>query len=260
MKEKNSKLTIINFSDVYKEETFYKHEDVCWIDCSDIKGSDCFCDDDASREIRRRIENASPQGIHFIDSGNYHYLSKFFTDKINEDFILVVFDHHPDMQPSLFEELLTCGSWVKASIDTNKHLKKVVLTGTSDALLKQIEPQYLTRIVEFRESQLEDHEAWQKFYDMHFNLPIYISIDKDVLSTEEERTNWDQGKTTLNELKRLLNILLHHDHVIGVDICGECANSIRGMLDPNLRKDDAVNLQLAKLFENNMKKYAPSKQ
>lgn len=242
---------IFNFSNVYREETFYLHKRFQWIDCTDVKGADCFCDNEASREILHRMNNLSAQGIHFIDSGNYHYLSKFFTDKITEDFILVVFDHHPDMQPSLFDDLLTCGDWVKAALDTNSHLQKVVLLGTSDELLAKIDSKYANRLIEYKESQLHDKEAWNQFYNMHFTLPIYISIDKDVMSDEVEDTNWDQGKASLQDLKRALSILLCHDRVIGVDICGECSYSIQGLIDSNLRKDNEVNRQLAVLFENN---------
>jgi arginase family enzyme len=243
----------MNFSNVYAEETFYKEKRVLWVNCTDITGVDCFCDNEASVLLAQRMADLSPQGIHFIDSGNYHYVSKFFIDKIPEDFILVLFDHHPDMQPSLFEDILTCGSWVKVAMDTNPHLKKVVLVGTSDELLEHIESKYLNRIVEFRESRLEDWEAWRKFYAMQFDLPIYISIDKDVLSPEEICTNWDQGKATLEDLKRLLLILLKYNRLIGVDICGECSYSIQGILDANLQKDDRVNRQLMELFEKRVK-------
>ena len=205
-------IIILNFSNVYTEETFYKNEKIKWINCNDISGANCFCDNEASAEICRRIKALPPQGIHFIDSGNYHYVSKFFTDKINEDFILVVFDHHPDMQPSLFDELLTCGSWVKASIDTNKHLKKVILIGTSDELLNKIDKRY-----------------------------------KDVLSPDEDVTNWDQGKATMPELKRLLSILLKHGKIIGIDICGECKYSILGLQDSSISKDNEINRQLAEI-------------
>lgn len=240
-------IIILNFSNVYTEETFYKNEKIKWINCNDISGANCFCDNEASAEICRRIKDVPPQGIHFIDSGNYHYVSKFFTDKINEDFILVVLDHHPDMQPSLFDELLTCGSWVKASIDTNKHLKKVILIGTSDELLNKIDKRYTDKLIEFKESQLEDRTAWQQFYDMHFDLPIYISIDKDVLSPDEDVTNWDQGKATMPELKRLLSILLKHGKIIGIDICGECKYSILGLQDSSISKDNEINRQLAEI-------------
>ena len=151
------------------------------------------------------------------------------------------------MQPSLFDELLTCGSWVKASIDTNKHLKKVILIGTSDELLNKIDKRYTDKLIEFKESQLEDRTAWQQFYDMHFDLPIYISIDKDVLSPDEDVTNWDQGKATMPELKRLLSILLKHGKIIGIDICGECKYSILGLQDSSISKDNEINRQLAEI-------------
>lgn len=247
-----NELVIMNFSNVYLEETFYRQKRVVWVNVTDITGVDCFCDNEAAKRLTQRMADLSPRGIHFIDSGNYHYVSKFFLDKLTEDFILVLFDHHPDMQPSLFEDILTCGSWVKRALDTNPHLKKVVMVGTSDELLEHIEPMYLDRILEFRESQLDDREAWRKFYAMQFDLPIYISIDKDVLSPKEIRTTWDQGKATLGDLKRLLSILLENNRLIGVDICGECHYSIQGLLDANLRKDDAVNWQLLQFFENQL--------
>ena len=89
------------------------------MDFTGLKGVNGYCDEEAGREIRERIEDLSPMEVHFIDSGNFHYISKFWTDKIREDFVLVLFDHHTDMQPSRFGELLSCGSWVKDALDTN---------------------------------------------------------------------------------------------------------------------------------------------
>ena len=241
------KIVVMNFSNVYKEENFYRKTGAEWIDCSDISGADCFCDDEAAGEIRRRLDGVSEHGLHFIDSGNYHYVSRFFTDKIRERFVLIVFDHHPDMQPPLFEQMLTCGDWVKSVIDNNKWLDKVVLVGTSDKLIANIPEEYASRVVCFPESQLHDRQAWQTFYDLHFNLPIYVSVDKDVLSPTDDPTNWDQGATTLPELKRLLVTLLRHNRLIGVDVCGECDYSIRGLLDPNVQMNDQVNKELASL-------------
>lgn len=245
-----NKIVVMNFSNIYKEENFYKNVRVEWIDCSDINGADCFCDGDAAKEIIRRMKDTSPHGLHFIDSGNYHYISRFFTDKIQEPFTLVVFDHHPDMQPPLFERMLTCGDWVKSVIDTNRNVDKVVLVGTSDKLIESIPKEYADRIVCFPESQLHDRQAWETFYDLHFRLPIYISIDKDVLSPADDKTNWDQGATTLTQLKRLVGTLLRHNRLIGVDICGECDYSIRGLLDRNVQENDHVNAELLRLIEH----------
>ena len=241
------KIVVMNFSNVYKEESFYKDADAEWIDCSGIGGTDCFCDDEAAAEIRRKLKDVSPHGLHFIDSGNYHYISRFFTDKIREKFTLVVFDHHPDMQPPLFEQILTCGDWVKSVLDTNRFIDKVVLVGTSDRLLANIPAEYSRRLVCFPESKLGDRQAWQIFYSLHMEHPIYISVDKDVLSPSVDPTNWDQGMTTLPQLKKLLLSLLHHNSIIGIDVCGECNYSIRGILDRNVQENDHVNAELLRL-------------
>ena len=114
-------IVIMNFTNVYKEEAFARHSpDFAWIDCTHLSGTDCYCDAEGAAAICRLIAAYPPEGIHFIDSGDYHYLTKFWTDKITEPFSLIVFDHHPDMQLPLFEEMLSCGSWVKDVIDTKQ--------------------------------------------------------------------------------------------------------------------------------------------
>ena len=67
---------------------------------------------DGTLALKRMIADYPAEGVHFIDSGNYHYLTKFWTDKLETPFSLIVFDHHPDMQPPLFDNILSCGSWV----------------------------------------------------------------------------------------------------------------------------------------------------
>ena len=89
---------------MYEQQSFYKKEPHCWIDLTDLEGVNGYCDENAGKAIRERIARLSPYGLHFIDSGNYHYVSKFWTDRIREDFVLVLFDHHTDMQPSRFGE------------------------------------------------------------------------------------------------------------------------------------------------------------
>ena len=57
---------------------------------------DGFCKDhrsnaivqEAEEEIKERIKELDFSGIHFLDSGNYHYLSKFWTEKIESHFLL----------------------------------------------------------------------------------------------------------------------------------------------------------------------------
>ena len=147
-------IVVMNFSHVYEEERFIRNRRFRWIDCTDIGGTAGYCDEDARREIARRISDLSPEGIHFIDSGNYHYVSKLWTDMIQRRFSLVVFDHHPDMQPPLFKDMLSCGSWVKDMLDTNPRLDKVVIAGASEELMAQTISGYEDRIRFFSGSEL----------------------------------------------------------------------------------------------------------
>lgn len=76
MKYKDRNL-VLNFSNTYSKKVANSLEDTDWIDCSDISGTNMYCTDDAANEIKRRLGEYSPKGVHFIDSGNYHYMTEF---------------------------------------------------------------------------------------------------------------------------------------------------------------------------------------
>lgn len=226
-------IVIMDFSGIYKEESFYKNRKTTWIDCTDIEHCRYLCDEEAQTKIKERIKGPRSGGIHFIDSGNFHYVSKFWTDKINEPFVLIVFDHHPDMQPTLFGDLMSCGCWVKDAIDTNRNLQKVIIIGAADALVRQVPVEYKNKVLFFTESAMKQASSWEQFTKLTIHHPVYLSIDKDVLDSEEAITDWDNGSMTLDELKQLLDIIIHHDIVLGIDICGECTNTLNIITKPN---------------------------
>lgn len=212
LKNKISPL-IFNFSQVYSHEPFCTGNQFRWLDCTHLHGTDCYCDPEAARALKQLIAPYPPGGIHFIDSGNYHYLTKFWTDKITRPFSLIVFDHHPDMQPTLFESMISCGSWVKDVIDENPCLRKVFVIGASESLIRAVPEKYRSRVC-FNNAMEQVDE------------PVYISIDKDVLNPQSAMTNWDQGSLSLDELKNILVSILKENTIIGVDVCGECSASL----------------------------------
>ena len=63
----------------------------------------------------------------FYKHKNIEYVSEFWIEKIKQSFILVVFDHHSDMVQPLFDNILSCGSWILNSIENNVYLKKIIL-------------------------------------------------------------------------------------------------------------------------------------
>ena len=130
-------ITILNFTHAYEPMTFLHDTSCRWIDCTRLHGTACYCDTDGEAQLRRLLAPYPPEGIHLIDSGDYHYVTKLWTDKIDHPFSLIVFDHHPDMQPPLFESLLSCGCWVRTVLDTNPHVQKVCIVGATEKLKQE---------------------------------------------------------------------------------------------------------------------------
>ena len=192
---KKIETTLIKMTDAYEYQSFYNSIDnLNIIDCRDLNGTRCYLDDSAKDIILERISPYSAQGIHFIDSGNYHYLSLLWLSMLDTDFNLILFDHHPDNQPPSFGPITSCGGWVLEAIDTVSHLKNVYTFGVGD----------LPNIAQ-----------------IPHDIPIYISIDKDVLSEEYALTDWDQGDMTLDEMKNFILELLDGRKLLGADICGD---------------------------------------
>ena len=64
------------------------------------------------------------------------------------------------------------------------------------------------------------------FKEISAELPLYISIDKDILCKKDASTTWSQGDMSLEELKSCLEAVFLHlqqrgGKIAGVDICGE---------------------------------------
>ena len=77
-----SEKVVLDFTHTYTKKDFPEEWDMVWEDCSAITGTNCYCDEDAQTLLRQRLAPYNATGIHFIDSGNYHYLSKLWAEKI----------------------------------------------------------------------------------------------------------------------------------------------------------------------------------
>ena len=68
-------------------------------------------------------------------------------------------------------------------------------------------------------------ESWTDFLhdlaDSIATAAIWITIDKDVLGTDEAVTNWDQGGMPLAHIEQALQVLAATHRIVGVDICGD---------------------------------------
>ena len=237
-KNKNNRITqtidfketvIMNFSGIYKNQNFYKNyaeeEEIFWTELSDLSGCNCYCDAEASDRIRKEIQAFTGNGLHFIDSGNYHYMTRLWLEKLQVPFRLLVFDNHTDMQPPAFGGLLSCGGWIVASLEELPLLQEVILVGPDEEAYTQVEPDLQQKVLFLSREKLSTMTAEEKegfFNNLSEDLPLYVSVDKDVLCKGDASTTWSQGDMHLSELMSFLELVLEQQNILGMDVCGEC--------------------------------------
>ena len=236
-KNKNNRITqtidfketvIMNFSGIYKNQNFYKNyaeEEIFWTELSDLSGCNCYCDAEASDRIRKEIQAFTGKGLHFIDSGNYHYMTRLWLEKLQIPFRLLVFDNHTDMQPPAFGGLLSCGGWIAASLEELPLLQEVILVGPDEEAYTQVEPDLQQKVLFLSREKLSTMTAEEKvgfFNNLSEDLPLYVSVDKDVLCKGDASTTWSQGDMLLSELMSFLELVLERQNILGMDVCGEC--------------------------------------
>lgn len=231
----------MDFSGVYKRRQRLS-ETV--IGLSDLSGTNGYLSDEARDVIREKLNAFPAEGIHFLDSGNYHYATLFWLEKINQPYQLVVFDHHTDMQPPAWgADLISCGSWILTALKTDANLQAVWLAGAQEeAYLEGIKKTVCMRT----EEDLSDPE--RAFYELDDKIPVYISVDKDVLSEKEVDTNWDQGELRSDVLLHCLQHLCEKHSVIGIDVCGEPDPNAT---DATIQKSEAIDRKICQILENN---------
>lgn len=221
-KVKNENM-ILDFTHVYRDEDIKDIDRFRYIDCSDIQETDMYCSKNAYEKIWGRIEPYGIQGIHYIDSGNYHYITKIITDHITEPFGLVMYDHHTDMQIPMVPEMMSCGDWAGQTLIQNENLRQLVVVGPPESDIEQTLESYKgskgrqenvesykcgynvqeaeyddsydisrdissERLLIFSAKDLHGGLPEDKLKHIRTDLPLYISIDKDVLGTEYTET------------------------------------------------------------------------
>ena len=273
---------ILDFTHVYCDEYIKDIDRFRYIDCSDIEETDMYCSKEANKRIWEKIKPYGIQGIHYIDSGNYHYISKIITDHIDEPFGLVMYDHHTDMQIPMVPGMMSCGDWAGQALSQNKNLRQLVIVGPPEKDIDQTLESYngsqSGRLLIFSAEDLHGGLLEDKLKLIRTDLPLYISIDKDVLGTEDCETNWSQGNMSIGGLERLLGIFLggqgeernsdacrnderyagdiRHSRILGVDICGEIQTDIPvpEYLEAE-EKNEKVNIELFRFISEHVKKF-----
>ena len=227
---------IVDFSGVYEAEGFLsglQERGLLYrlVLLRDLEGTSCYCNPESEAEIFRLLAPVRAAGIRWIDSGDYHYVSKILAEGETEPFTLVLVDNHPDDQEPAFGGVLSCGGWVREMKEKNPLLEGVWTLG----------PDHRIR----NSAGTVDRELEGEIDDILAALEgkrVYLSVDKDVMDRNSARTDWGQGTYSLEVLKGWLGEILKKD-VVAVDLCGELTPA-KGATPEDLRVNCETNIEL----------------
>lgn len=212
------------------------------------------------RSLRQELRNA----VTFLGSGDFHHVSHLLIEQFAEPITVILFDHHPDWD--ILPPRSGCGAWVSRILERPNVAKVISLGMASDdlgfpSLLSanfssliddrlEIYPFSASnarvffrsvpknRSVETSRGFLGSKILWKplkgkdlkKFFEEILpHIPtkkVYISIDKDCLTSEGALTNWEQGAMPVEGFLTLLKAIKGHLDIAGVDVAGDYSRPV----------------------------------
>ncbi|WP_051356535.1 hypothetical protein [Azorhizobium doebereinerae] len=214
-----------------------------------------------------RLAAPAPGDIYFYGSGDFHHLTLLLVERLEQPVSIIHFDNHPDWVR--VPASVNCGSWVARALELRQVLRVVTIgPGRADMAAPQLKgadmasvrtgrleihpfasqatfyagPAFETASAEgdpgigrcgLRWHGLSDRDFMIRMADVADRLPdgpLWITLDKDVLTQREAVTNWDQGQLTLEQVLDAIALFAEHRPILGMDVCGDY--SPEGALGP----------------------------
>lgn len=226
MKSLLSSSYILMFDEYYSFQPRLKEMCIC-IDLKDLSSTKYMCSKkvlDSISEKIKKVENS----LFFLGAGEYHHFTYMLLKKFDKTLSLIVIDKHVDYSDT-YQGFITCGSWLKDAAGLNQIVEIFVLSEEK----KNVHNSKIKIFSPLEYKKIKPH------------LPVYISIDKDILTKSSINTTWDQGHC---QPKTLIEIVLHFTssfEIVGADICGEPPAHF---FLPEHKKSENINIQLLSLF------------
>ena len=227
----------------------------------------------------------------FLGSGDFHHVSLALLRRLTSPFNLLVIDNHPDWMRGI--PFLHCGTWLfhaaqlpgvqrifhlGGEVDFDNHYRwlapwpmirsgKIVVAPSRHRFRGWWWDQIPHRPIRRSAAEPVSHaviEDWLTPYRAELAArPLYISLDKDVLTASEAVVSWDSGHLTVPEILALLKAFTSAagGELMGMDVVGDWSPiHLNGLLrrflhwtehpaldiDPDeaTRRNEALNLRL----------------
>lgn len=202
--------------------------------------------------FRRWLEGSLGEdgpAVTLYGSGDFHHITLALLERVAGPFNLLVLDKHPDWMKGI--PFLHCGTWLHHALRMS-NLNRVFHCGGErdfDNGYRSLAPWGALesgRIVVFPARRRFRRGRWKRvstrplltsthpveamasrlvdaFREDLGRMPLYVSIDKDVLTSEEAAVNWDSGLLTLDDAVSVLRAFLGaaRGRLAGADILGD---------------------------------------
>jgi hypothetical protein len=187
----------------------------------------------------------------FYGSGDFHHVSLALLRRLREPFNLLVIDNHPDWMRGL--PFLHCGTWLHHAARL-PHVRRVFHVGGDvdfDNYYQPLAPWKLVRsgritvipaVRKYSRGRWANtpHEPLRVKSNVPANRsrvqalldplraelasrPLYVSVDKDVMTAEDAVVNWDSGHLRLKEVTIVLEefVAAAGGRLLGMDVVGD---------------------------------------
>ncbi len=184
--------------------------------------------------FRRATGHASrTRSIFLLGSGDFHHLTLLWLQTMTAPYFLVIFDNHFDC--SAIGPKYHCGNWLyhAARLEFCRRILHCGATERPGIGATWFGTDYLRskgKWTAMSGRDLGTAGGVQQFADTlavenPTRLPIYVSIDKDVLSPEYAPGDWDNGQLAVADLRAMVTDLFRAYVLCGADITGEKGGS-----------------------------------
>jgi hypothetical protein len=209
----------------------------------------------------RCIQQAAGPVLTFYGSGDFHHITLALLRRLRRPFNLLVLDKHPDWMRGI--PMMHCGTWLNHALRSANIRRVFHLGGDLDfdnafrllapwgrlrsgtvTVIPAVRPFTRGRWKELPNRPLRaavDEPVTSARLDELCagarsdlaRYPLYITLDKDVMSVSDAIVNWDSGYLQLSEVQCLLNWFLSAcgGRLAGMDILGDWSPvRVRGLV------------------------------
>ena len=215
---------ILNFDDsVVYQKNFVKLFDPVVVDLKHLnRSARLWAFDNIAKAVSGALKPSQHNALTFIGSSDYHHVSGILLKQYLQPVTVIVFDHRPDW--SVVGPKLACNSWVSGQVGLVNIVNVLEFGVGKDAMQTPWRFAGNFRSVKGGRLKLYGHYPMPLLPKIIKNIytdDVYISLDKSCLKKEENLSNWEEGRMSLDLVLAIIKMIGKEKNIVGMDVAGE---------------------------------------